>query len=263
MHFRMAGGRQRVEVVGLLVVGGIVSLAGCASSGASGNRFAGYPSRQREASAPAQQREFSSQSPTSEPQRPNKASDTVIACGASESTASPTSPPPPSSPKVRPAGQAVSSTAEAVEPQAPDSLIRLTSEERAPSKPTDVVPVAGPAPSIARAETRHAAAPERTVLHANEASFDTQVLRSDVPVLVDFYASWCGPCKALSPVLAEVAAQSPQARVVKVNIDDCPALAARYDVTSIPSLLVFKDGRVVARHKGAVNKTRMVAMLAL
>ena len=81
------------------------------------------------------------------------------------------------------------------------------------------------------------------VLHVNSSTFDQHVLRSDLPVLVDFYADWCGPCKALAPTLEQVAAENPQARVVKVNIDDSPELAARYGVKSVPRLLVFKDGR--------------------
>ena len=103
----------------------------------------------------------------------------------------------------------------------------------------------------------------RTVLHADKTNFDRQVLRSDVPVLVDFYASWCGPCKRLAPTLEEVAAESPGARVVKVNVDDSPELAERYDIHSMPSLLVFKNGRVMARQKGVVSKSRLMAMLDL
>ena len=101
------------------------------------------------------------------------------------------------------------------------------------------------------------------MIHANEATFEQQVLRSNVPVLVDFYASWCGPCKRLAPALEEVATESPQAKVVKVNVDDNPELAARYGVKSVPSLMVFKGGQVVAKQQGFVGKSRLKTMLTL
>jgi len=82
-------------------------------------------------------------------------------------------------------------------------------------------------------------------------------------VLVDFYATWCGPCKALAPTLEEVAVENPQAKVCKVDIDESPELAARYGVKSIPSLMVFKDGQVVARQNGLPSKNRLKTMLDL
>lgn len=109
---------------------------------------------------------------------------------------------------------------------------------------------------------RTASTSKPTVLHVNTSTFDQHVLRSDVPVLVDFYADWCGPCKALAPTLEQVAAENPQARVVKVNIDDSPDLAARYGIKSVPRLLVFKDGQIAARKNGVASKTALNAMLA-
>jgi thioredoxin 1 len=106
----------------------------------------------------------------------------------------------------------------------------------------------------------NAAPPE--VLHVNSSTFDQHVLRSELPVLVDFYADWCGPCKALAPTLEQVAAENPQARVVKVNIDDSPDLAARYGVKSVPRLMVFKDGQIAAKRNGAASKSALSAMLA-
>lgn len=102
-----------------------------------------------------------------------------------------------------------------------------------------------------------------TVLRASTSSFDQHVLAADVPVLVDFYADWCGPCRTLSPTLDQVAAENPQVRVVKVNIDDSPELAARYGVRSVPRLLVFKNGQIAAQQNGVASKTRLYAMLGL
>jgi thioredoxin 1 len=118
--------------------------------------------------------------------------------------------------------------------------------------------------SVARLESGPASEPAKArVIHANQASFDRQVLDSDVPVLVDFYASWCGPCKMLAPTLDELAAESPNAKIVKVNIDDSPELANRYGVASVPRLIAFKNGQVVAQHSGIANKSRLKAMLDL
>jgi thioredoxin 1 len=99
------------------------------------------------------------------------------------------------------------------------------------------------------------------VEHANEASFDQLVLNTDVPVLVDFYADWCGPCKMIAPVLEEVAREATDAKIVKVNVDENPQLAARYGISSIPSLLVFKDGEVADQHIGLANKAQLRSMI--
>jgi thioredoxin 1 len=99
------------------------------------------------------------------------------------------------------------------------------------------------------------------VFHANEANFDSQVLAADVPVLVDFYADWCGPCRMIAPVLEELAREMPAARIVKVNVDENPGLASRYGISSIPSLLVFKSGEVVSQQVGVVGKAQLKALL--
>jgi len=97
--------------------------------------------------------------------------------------------------------------------------------------------------------------------HINESNFNEKVLRSSVPVLVDFYAEWCGPCKALAPVLEEVAQEIPNAKIVKVNVDENYELASRYDITSIPSLLVFKNSSLAERHEGLANKAALKSLL--
>jgi thioredoxin 1 len=101
------------------------------------------------------------------------------------------------------------------------------------------------------------------VTHVTAGNFAEDVLRSDGTVLVDFYAPWCGPCRALSPTLEEIARENPRARVVKVDVDSSPELADRYGVSSVPSLMVFKNGRVVARQQGVASKTRLLSMLDL
>ena len=101
------------------------------------------------------------------------------------------------------------------------------------------------------------------VERADRANFETAVLHSEVPVLVDFYADWCGPCQRLAPTLDALARELDDARIVKVNVDDSPELARRYGVQSIPSLKVFRDGRVVAEHVGLASREELRAMLDL
>ncbi len=90
---------------------------------------------------------------------------------------------------------------------------------------------------------------------------DTYHRWSVVPVLVDFYADWCGPCKRIAPVLEELAAEIPNAKIVKVNVEHNPRLAAEYGVQSIPSLKVFKNGQVTDQVVGLASKDRLRTML--
>jgi thioredoxin 1 len=99
------------------------------------------------------------------------------------------------------------------------------------------------------------------VYHADETNFAEVVLNSDVPVLVDFYAEWCGPCRMIAPVLEELAKEKTDARIVKVNVDHSPQLAAQYGINSIPSLKVFDEGKVVDEQVGLASKARLKAML--
>jgi thioredoxin 1 len=96
------------------------------------------------------------------------------------------------------------------------------------------------------------------VIHATDADFDAAVLQSSEPVLVDFWAPWCGPCKMIAPALDELAtAYAGKAKIVKVDVDQNQATAIKYHVRSIPMLLVFKDGQVQATQIGAVGKAQL------
>ena len=103
----------------------------------------------------------------------------------------------------------------------------------------------------------------KQTIEITEANFETEVLRSAQPVLVDFWAEWCGPCKMLAPVLDEIAAEPDGAvKIGKVNVDDQPALAARFGIQSIPTLLYFADGKVRHQTVGVVGKKAIVSRLA-
>ena len=92
--------------------------------------------------------------------------------------------------------------------------------------------------------------------------FDEVVLKSEKPVLVDFYADWCGPCKMLSPVVEQLAQENDAYRVCKINVDEAPDIASRYGIMSIPTLIVFKNGQVAATSVGVQSKQAIAAMLA-
>ncbi|MBQ3391538.1 MAG: thioredoxin [Clostridia bacterium] len=94
------------------------------------------------------------------------------------------------------------------------------------------------------------------------ANFEEEVLRSDKPVLVDFWATWCGPCRMLAPVIAQIAEeQKDTIKVGKIDVDEEPELALRYNIASIPTLMVFKNGEAVQRSVGVIPKPAIEALL--
>lgn len=100
-----------------------------------------------------------------------------------------------------------------------------------------------------------------SVQKITHADFQQEVLESKTTVLVDFWASWCGPCRMLTPILEELAAENPQVKVCKVNIDEEPELASAYQIMSIPTLIVFKDGKAVNQSLGVRPKKQILEML--
>ena len=101
-----------------------------------------------------------------------------------------------------------------------------------------------------------------SVISLNEKNFDEEVLRSDKPVLIDFWASWCGPCKMMSPVIDAIAEEMREkVKVCKINIDEEQNLAVKYNVMSIPTFIVIKDGKEVSRSVGVQDKAEIIGMI--
>ena len=101
------------------------------------------------------------------------------------------------------------------------------------------------------------------VKNINLENFEQEVLQAETPVLVDIWAPWCGPCKMLGPIVEEVAQECDQVKVVKVNADEAPELAQKYGVSSIPTLLVIKDGEAVKRSVGLISKADILKLIEL
>ena len=100
------------------------------------------------------------------------------------------------------------------------------------------------------------------IVHISDESFEEEVLQSERPVLIDYWAEWCGPCKMIAPVLDEIANEySDRLKVVKLNIDDNPQTPPKYGIRGIPTLMVFKNGQVEATKVGAVSKAQLTAFL--
>ena len=100
------------------------------------------------------------------------------------------------------------------------------------------------------------------IVHISDESFEEEVLQSERPVLIDYWAEWCGPCKMIAPVLDEIAAEySDRLKVVKLNIDENPQTPPKYGIRGIPTLMVFKNGQVEATKVGAVSKAQLTAFL--
>jgi thioredoxin 1 len=101
-----------------------------------------------------------------------------------------------------------------------------------------------------------------SIIHTSDASFDRDVLKSEQPVLVDFWAEWCGPCRMIGPIVDELARERHDTlRVVKVNIDDSPLTAQKLGIRSIPTLMLFQGGSLVAQRVGALRKAELTALV--
>ena len=100
-----------------------------------------------------------------------------------------------------------------------------------------------------------------SAIHINKNNFENEVIHSDKPVLLDFWAPWCGPCQMVLPIMDEIAAERPDIKVCKINVDEEAELAKQFRIMSIPTLMVVKDGKSVSRSSGARAKEDILAML--
>ena len=100
-----------------------------------------------------------------------------------------------------------------------------------------------------------------SAMHIHNHNFHEEVINSEKPVLLDFWAPWCGPCRMVGPIIDEIAAEHPEYKVVKINVDEEVELASRYGVVSIPSLMVMKNGQIVNQSVGARPKNQILAMM--
>ncbi len=100
------------------------------------------------------------------------------------------------------------------------------------------------------------------IVHATDQSFDQEVLQASVPVLVDYWAEWCGPCKMIAPILEEIANEyGDRLKIAKLNIDENPETPPKYGIRGIPTLMLFKDGNVEATKVGALSKSQLTAFI--
>ena len=103
---------------------------------------------------------------------------------------------------------------------------------------------------------------ESSLLHVNDKNFADEVLNADLPVLVDFWATWCGPCRSISPIIEELAKEfTGRVKVTKLNVDESPATPSQYGVRGIPTLILFKGGKILDQIVGAVPKARLITMI--
>lgn len=100
-----------------------------------------------------------------------------------------------------------------------------------------------------------------SVINITRNNFQNEIINSDKPVLLDFWAPWCGPCRMVGPILEEIAGERPDIKIGKINVDEQPELASQFRVMSIPTLIVIKDGKIVNQSMGAKPKNAILAML--
>ena len=102
----------------------------------------------------------------------------------------------------------------------------------------------------------------KNIIHVTDSSFEEEVLKSDMPIIVDYWAEWCGPCKMIAPILDEIADEyTGKVRIAKLNIDDNPQTPPKYGIRGIPTLMLFKDGNVEATKVGALSKSQLTAFI--